>query len=948
MRKILLFLFIAVSFGEVYGQKGIIKGIVKDKITGEEIIGANVIIEGTTIGASTDIYGNFEFAVDPGTYNIIATFIGYTNFNIENLEVAKGEEVTLEIALSEDELQLEEIVIEAKSDASNENILMIERKNSLGLTQAIGSQELSKLLAGTAAEGLKKVVGLSVQGSKFVVVRGLGDRYNNSTLNGFPVASPNPDKRILPYDIFPDDIIDNLSVTKSFSPDLYGDFSGASINIKTKDYPSEQTLSLKMGVQMNTLSTFKDFYTDPSGKDDVIGFNNSREIPYKIIESDAERFTFDSRYYNGQFNENNWFNNSFDENKKNAPLNKSVSLTYGNFLPVYKLSPNAGIGIMLNANYSDGTQLETGKIRMLQNNDGYFRQNFDSDKYIRFVNVSGVGNVTFKLNDDHSVVFNSLYTHISDNSVLITEGDFWDFDRYIYSKRITYKEYELLSLQVNGSHAFFNARLDLDWGFSKSDAKHDEPDRRQVSLRYDPELPENERIYYLNSQDRSETHRFFLSMDDEDKAAKIKGKFAIIPSIDNDDDTDILSVSGGADYRTKTRNSWLRQFNHVLNGSEQFSSTMVDGFLNIQNLNNENYQVIEGTQPMDNNDMELEVIAPYFSLQYQIIPDKLNINAGARYESAKQFIEFAETDDQIQNPDENPLTRNELNTDDFLPGITAKYNFTENLVVIGSYSKTVSRPDFRELAPFEYRESFGAFRNVGNPALQNGYNQNADLRIDKYTKNKGLLSLGLFAKHLDKPIVQNVMAGSNPIRSFQNGDYANVYGVELEMRQNLEPVSSTFKNFTLNANLSLLKSEITIDDGNSGSSTNQTSNTRQLEGASPYLINADLTYTRLLDKMDYSFTMAYNVFGKRLSGIGFLGIGDVYELPYSTLNFSANVNFGPQSKWGVKFSAGNLLNPSIREEQELLDDNGNVSKTVELDNYKKGVTLGLELQYRIF
>ncbi len=937
---IIYFLF---SF-QTFAQKGILKGTLTDRATNEEIIGANVVIEGTTTGSATDIFGNFEFQADPGIVNLVVTYIGYENLKIENLEVLPGEEVSLSIQMQTNNLQLEEIIVEAKADRSNENILLIDRRESLGLTQAIGAQELSRVLAGSAAEGLKKVVGLSVQGSKFVVVRGLGDRYNNSTLNGFPIASPNPDKRVIPYDIFPEDVIGNLGITKAFTPDLYGDFSGASINIQTKEYPAEQTFLIEFSSQINTQSTFKDFQFDQAYGDDLLGYNQTRKLASEINISDLEgNRNFDSRNY-GPYTQNNWFTTEFDSEVKKAPVNKGISLTYGNFFPMYKLNQHAGIGVMINANYNDGTELQTGKIRMLQNNQGSFRQDFDADRYIRYSNTSGVGNLTFKLSDQNKISFNSLYTHITDNNVLVTDGYFWDFDPNVLSRRTTFREYELLVLQVSGEHSLINNRLDINWGYSSSDASHGEPDRRQVSLRYDPELPLNERRYLISSQDRAETHRLFIGMDDQDDAARISGKFAILPATKVESDLDILAFTAGVNYRSKARNYRLRQFNHALSPSKPVDPDNTDAFLSIDSLNRGAYYVSEGSQISDEYHAELNIMAPFFNIQWQIIPQKLNINVGARYEMAEQFIEYAVNDDQLSGS--VPLTRNTIHMDDLFPSVLARYNFTESLILRASYSRTVSRPDFRETAPVEYRESFGAFRNVGNPELQNGYNDNYDLRFEKFDKNGGLLSLGVFAKQLDNPIVQNVEAGSNPRRSFQNGQDASVYGIELEARKNLGFISPFLKSFTFNGNVSLLQSEITIDSVQSGT-TNQTSNVRKLEGASPYLINADLTYTRFLDRMDYSITVAYNVFGRRLAGIGFLGIGDIFELPYSTLNMTANVNFGTDARWGFKASAGNLLNPAIRTEQDLLNEEGSPREQVALNDYKRGVTFGISVYYRI-
>jgi outer membrane receptor protein involved in Fe transport len=938
-----IILYTLLSF-QSFAQKGTLKGTVKDKDTSEEIIGANVVIEGTTTGTSTDIFGDFEFQSDPGIVDVVVTYIGYETFRIENLEISAGEEVSLSIQMQTDNLQLEEIVVEAKADLSNENILLIDRKESLGLTQAIGAQELSRVLAGSAAEGLKKVVGLSVQGSKFVVVRGLGDRYNNSTLNGFPIASPNPDKRIIPYDIFPDDVIGNIGITKAFTPDIYGDFSGASINIQTKEYPDEQTFVIELSSQINTQSTFKDFLFDKAHEEDILGYNQTRRLAEEIHKSDQEgNRNFDSRDY-GPYNEDNWFTTKFDPDVKKAPVNKGASLIYGNFFPIYKINQHAGIGVMINANYNDGTELQTGKIRMLQNNQGSFRQDFDANRYISYTNTSGAGNLTFKFNNLNKISFNSLYTHITDNNVLVTDGYFWDFDPNVLSRRTTFRDYELFVMQLNGEHSLINGRLDVVWGYSSSDATHTEPDRRQVSMRYNPELPENERTYLISSQDRAETHRLFIGMDDKDDAARLSGKVAIIPAQESGGDLDILAFTAGVNYRNKVRNYRLRQFNHALSPSKPLNPENTDAFLSIDSLNSGAYYINEGSQISDEYSAELNILSPYFNIQWQIIPRKLNINLGIRYEMAKQYIEYAINDDQLNGL--VPLTRNAISTDDIFPSVLARYNFTESLILRASYSRTVSRPDFRETSPVEYRESFGAFRNVGNPELQNGYNDNYDLRFEKYDEDGGLFSIGAFAKQLDNPIVQNVEAGSNPRMSYQNGQQATVIGIELETRKNLGFISPVFKPLTFNGNVSLLKSEITIDSVQSGS-TNQTSNVRKLEGASPYLVNADLTYTKFLDKMDYSITVAYNVFGRRLAGIGFLGIGDIYELPYNTLNITTNVNFGTDAKWGFKASAGNLLNPTIRTEQDLLNEEGIPREQVELNSYKTGITFGLSIYYRV-
>jgi hypothetical protein len=246
------------------------------------------------------------------------------------------------------------------------------------------------------------------------------------------------------------------------------------------------------------------------------------------------------------------------------------------------------------------------------------------------------------------------------------------------------------------------------------------------------------------------------------------------------------------------------------------------------------------------------------------------------------------------------------------------------------------------LALFEYRENFGAFRTVGNPNLENGINYNIDLRFEKISSGGNLIAVGAFGKVLNNPIVQTVVAGSNPLKSFSNGEQATVLGLEAELRQNLGLWIDGFEDFSFNANLSVIHSQ--IDIGDAGTASNSI---RRLEGASPYLLNTDLTYTRFEANFDYEITLAYNVFGRRLSNIGFLGLGDIFELPVNTLNLNASINFGKDQRFKGQFYLRNILNPAIRIEQELLTD-GEVSSQEELNNYKRGMNVGIGLSYTLF
>ncbi len=961
MRRIFFpIVFSFLSLG-IFAQQGSITGTIIDPELNEGVIGASILVNETGGGTTTDFDGNFEVLLDPGAYTLTISYIGYKTIVLEEVEVADGESTVINLTMEENTAQLEEVVVVAKADRASSSILLIERKKSTLLTQSIGARELSRLGAGDAAEGLKKVVGLAVQGSKFVVVRGLGDRYNASTLNGLPVAAPNPDRRVLPYDIFPSNILSSLNVTKSFTPSLFGNFSGASIDVRTVDYPNETLLDVQFSTGFNTQVTFQEVLRDQSASDDVLGFNNTRELPsiltdyYSREVGDPGRPSF---FYNSNttvsegedFTEDNWFTTGFDPSFQNAAPNFGGSITYGDR---FDMGSEGELGYIFNVNYSQENVNNDGFIRIFSASpDVPPRQDFTLDKDFLNTNLSAVGNFTFKINDNHSILFKNLYSHLTNNNVLETDGFYFDRQpQDVYSRRITYLSYQLFASQLFGEHSF-GPRWDFNWGASYSKADAAEPDRRQISFFYDPEDRESF-TYDFNFLDRAENHRFFTDLNDTDIAGKLELKY----NLRRLNDDEVTFIGFGFDVQDKTRDFFLRQYNYVVRNLNRQGPTPiydVDSRIRLDNIgfisDTTAYEISEGTQVTDTYDATLQIYAPYFTFSWQVTPGKFNINGGLRVENATQTIEFFELG---QDPTIDERTKRELASNDILGALNFKLNFTENNIGRFAISRTISRPDFRELAPFEYRESFGAFRVVGNPNLENAFNYNADLRYEILSTGGGLLAVGAFGKFLDNPIVQTVEAGSNARKSFTNGVSAYVFGVEFELDRSLAFLGPWAQNFRFRTNITGLFSRITIEEEGGGGATNQTTNERPLEGASPYLINADLSYGRVAEKIAYDFTLSYNVFGRRLSGVGALGSGDQFELPVNTLNAVLEMKFGIEQRFRLQLSAANILNPLFRVEQEFFDQqelqNGNIEviETLEMDSFRRGITFGIGLKYRI-
>jgi hypothetical protein len=944
--KKFLFVFILVSTViQGFAQKGAVTGTVKDAATGEEIIGANVFIEGTTIGSATDFNGNFTFAVDPGTYTVIATFIGYANFKVTDLEVTSDEVVNLTIQLKSDDVQLEEVVVTAKADRGSDAILLLERREAAEFVQNIGSMELQKVGASDAGDGLKKVAGLSVQGSKFVVVRGLGDRYNGSYLNGFPVASPNPDKRVLPYDIFPTDVIQNLDVIKSFNTSYYGDFSGAMIDLQTRDYSDEPSLEVSFGIGYNTQSTFKNFLADPEMGNDVLGYNRTREIPDFIKNYRSPLTGLDAPYNSGsvagEITEDNYFQTSWDPVTRKAPLGSSYGISYTNYV---RNDKQGGVGIFLNANYGNSYEIRPGRSVRLSTQDELL--DFDTENYVFNSNASAIANFTFDLNPNHKIQFSNLYSHLSENFTRETFGFFFDAQtgNEIYTRRIAYMDYQLIANQLQGEHKIGD-RINLFWGASYSKANHNEPDRRQVVFEYDPAEKDNQ-MYDLRTQDAAEQQRMFITFDDTDISGKIGASYTIKTGTE-EMEVPVMSISGGIQYRNKQREQDISRFNHNIYSNVDYNNKYpngvniydVDELFGIENANEELFEVQETQVQGDGYTAQMNVLAPHMNYQWQIIPNKLEMNAGLRYEWAEQEVNYT-----LRGPQQTILESGNV-----LPSVGLKYNISEESILRFSGSQTISRPDFKELAPFQYIALFGGFSTRGNPALENGTNYNFDIRYERFFGNGGLFSIGGYAKYLDNPIVPVVLATNGLIQTYTNGAGAELAGLEVEFRRSLDFIAPGLTDFYLSANATMMYSNIEVGNQQvDGVDLIQTIDNRPLVGASPFLVNTDLSYRKMGDMVDFNAALNFNVFGRRISSLGSNGLGDIYDMPVETLNFTSGVDFGSRRQWGISFAVRNILNPEIVQEQERVDPNTlEVTEGVEVNRYQTGTNFKLSLSFKV-
>lgn len=916
-----------------FAQRVQVAGIVYENVNENEVPlpFANIIEAGTSNGASSDFDGKFVVSLDAGERTLLISSVGYVSQRIL-VQVDPTDTKPIKVVMKTNAEIMQEVAITAKRNLESEAMLLIERKEGNGIVQQIGAEQLAKTGSNTVAAGLSKIAGISMVGQNNVFVRGLGDRYNSAYLNGLPIASPDPDKRVAPLSIFSSSIVKNISVDKAYVPSLYGDFSGGAIDIRTKDYFEKPTFNIGLSSGFNSSVPGSNFQTYRGGRKDIWGVDDgTRAIPSGIASG--------SKYNSSEGLESNQkFDYNLNPQSRKTPLNTGFSLYGGNYKKVGK-NQNGAIGYLLLASHNNNASVEEGNYKLVNKQD-----ELQLDYKIRRSNLDTrsavLGNLYLEPNDKHSIQYNFLGVNISKDQVQETDGQHFDYAKNIYSRRFTFRKNQLLVHQLHGKHNLPIKGLSAKWDASYSSAQSDEPDRRQFVYLYDDGASKD--AYVFNAIDRLDNHRFFSELLENEVATNASLQYDIL-SDKNVADATLLSVETGFQYRVKNRSFDYRQFIYDLSGIDELypdgvEFTNPEAYLNDENHELGAFNVSEVVNPASAYNVSLQTQGTYINLNYGAMR-KFGVMLGLRYENADQFILYR---DQTQ-----PLfeRKNILNSASLLPAMGLKYATSDIAAVRLNMSKTISRPGFKEVAPFEWTEVFSGVKMVGNPNLQNGTNYNLDLRYEIYPNHGELLSVTTFYKHLDNPIERsNLATASGRLQSFQNADKATVAGVELEATKkiNITGNDSSFINkFSIGANFAYIYSRVTLGEDLTGTSTINTNNIRPLQGASPYLANVNLNWEDYLSNdRKASVSLSYNIFGRRLFAAGIQGIGDMYELPAGSLNLIASLDVSKRLKLGV--SGLNLLNPRFNTIQET------DAADINVNSYRSGFRVGFTLQYSVF
>ncbi len=920
-------------------QTGKIVGKMIDAKTGETLPGATVLIEGTTKGASADFDGNFSLSgLQPGKYTIIASYITYDNKKFVDVVVKANDVTEFNIGLDQSSSQtLGEVVVQAEMNKENTNTLFVMQKNNASVSDGISSESIKKTPDRSTSDVLKRVSGASIQDNKFAIIRGMSDRYNAAYLNGSPLPSSESDRRAFAFDIFPSGILDNLVILKTATPELPGDFAGGIILINTKNIPEKNSTSVSISGGYNSLTTFKDFKTYKGGKTDWLGIDDgSRQLPsdlpstkgFSEITSNLQRVA-----------EAKKINYDWTLQNKKALPNLNLFVTQANVFKLFK--KDFGSIVALTYNNSNTTVISERREFEEQGASVQKMRDFTDTIFNNNILTSLLWNLAYKLNDNNQLGLKNLYSINSDDRVTVRKGIADAVNpanpEWQKSNERFFSQNNVYSGQLNGDHFIPKGKIKLKWIAGFSDIKRDIPNLRRM-------------VYQKNSPSESDSVKYAAQIGDEAVTPTSSGamffaktneriysiKYDISKTIDIKNTKHEIKLGGFNQFRERTFAARLlgytryknprsptnpkdTLFNNdltLLDESQIFSQENMGG-VNGPGKYDGGFKLSESTIFIDSYGASSVLNAGYLQLDSRF-SDKLRFIYGLRAEYYMQTI-------NTNNPSFEKVTKDTA-VIDLLPSINAVWSVTERANIRAAYYRTVNRPEFRELAPFNFYDFVTDFTTSGNDSLKRATINNYDLRFEYYPKRPGqILSVSAFYKDLTNAIEQ--IAGNGQIRSinFVNVAKATNMGLELEYRVLLATIfkndSSRFLNgTTLFTNFSYIKSNVDVSKLNDVEA-------RPLQGQSPIIINAGVQY--LDSKYDFGVSVSYNYVGKRIFIVGNEDEPNIWENPRHVLDLQLSKTI--KERLELKLNVRDALAQNLIFYQDI-NKNGKFDKSSLTDN----------------
>ena len=924
MRKVftssLLLLFYCIT---VYAQSGVIKGTISDFKTNETLIGTTVLIQGTTQGTITDFDGNFIITkVNPGSYNLVVSFISYET-QIIRIDVKDGEETIINVQLKPATLDLGEVQVVAKKREDTEMSLISSLKSSDLIVSGISAQQISKSQDKDAAEVIRRVPGITITDGRFVIVRGLVERYNSVMLNNATAPSFEADKRAFSFDAIPSGMIENILIYKSPAPELPADFAGAAIEVKTKNAADQNSFSISYGNKFIQGSTFNNkVFTHPGGKTDWLGYDNgSRAIPEGVPgpKEFSDLYVWpNAETYLQKTDEINrislLFPNNWEYSTKSPFLDQNLSATLLHRFVLGKLS----VGNITSVNYGTTNTFTENQRAEYQGYDeivGEVIKDFDfTDQQAKSDNKIGViFNWNFIYGKNQKLEFRNFFNQIGTKSTTVRNGINYYNVETLRMTDLRYDSRTVYSSQLAGEQSFNQNRTHVNWMLGYGLTKKNQPDNRRLThVQITDDESERYQDYYLRIQNVPNPYlagRLWIDMNEDilDGKLDFSHNFKLFGS-----ETD-WQVKAGGFYEKKIRelNSRLIGVVAVKNPPDIFFDPVSEIF------SEENFyfdrtppytqhglSYRDNTRAKDSYSATDDLQAGYFGLNIPFTP-KIKLYGGLRVEQWKREIDnFYEV---VEGGESQAIVRD---TTDFFLSANLAYNINEKNLLRASYGKTINRPEFREMAPFDYQD-FELFAIVyGNPDLQAAYIQNYDLRYEFYPRPGEMITLAGFYKDFTNPIETFLVPSGTTYDYIPfNTEAAYSAGVELDIRKRFDALADAgnfgrfFKDFTVVFNTSLIKSEI-----NTSKQEFTRDTVRVMSGQSPYIVNFGLFYNN--SEKGWDVNLNYNIVGKRIAYVGTPTNPHTWELPRNALDLTIQKRFGEH--FILKAGVNDILNQPVK------------------------------------
>ena len=929
-------------------QTGVLTGTVVDGDFGGGLPSASVLVVETSTGAATGIDGTYRVTLPAGTYTVRYSFVGYATQVVNNVEVVAGETQTLNVTLSGD-ATLDEVIVEAEEviAANSEVGLLRLRARAAQVSDAISAETISQSGASDAGDAMERVTGASVQGGRYVFVRGLGDRYANTQLNGSTLPTADPDRRSVQFDLFPSDFLENIVTLKTFTPDRPGNFSGGLVDINTRSFPLEFSASLSASSGLSTqVGPGSAILVDQASGISYVGTADNLDLP-AALQGDAE-FPFVS-------NQEVFNPNTPDGQARLATIEanealvdyfsaRSVAPGEGTADPNVSLAGSIGNRVRLFGNdfgFILGGTLDRGVGAYDEGVVGRYdtagpdaaprlRQFRDDRRSTVSSSLGGLANFAYRIGERNEIGLNTLFSRSAESVARVISGlapipigNVGD-DIRVTDRVVGYTERDLASAQLRGQHQL--SFLDAEWRANYASTQIAEPDLRFFA---NADLGDDQLV--VGGASLSNTLHFFRDTNED------LGGLALDLTIPRRA-LGRFEVKVGGLFERSDRTFRERRFeinseeltlaSEDAAGVDAFFGPDNSGVVDIQDPNPRDPQqratylignrLVDNTQDNNQYNGGLDVAAGYAMVEFGLF-DRLRIIGGARIERTDLGIDVVNRvtgtpllEGEPQTAQDS-LLRARVDVTDLLPSLNLVYALTENSNLRAAATRTLARPTFREIAPFESFDFATDGPLIGNPNLNRTLITNLDLRYEWFNAPGSIIAVSGYYKYLDDPIEQVILNLENNVNQFQNVDEASLYGAEVEVRQALDTFGGAFastpfvRDLSVGGNVTFTRSRIAIapDELAERRFINaDADDTRPLQGQSPYLVNFDVSY----DGVDTNAGLYFNVFGRRLSRVG---VPDVYEDPSPQLDFVASRRVFGEFK--IKVSAKNILDRGTRE-----------------------------------